>query len=369
MGRSKKIICTVINDLTYDQRMHRICSSLVEAGYEVLLLGRVKEKSIPLGEQSFQQKRIVCMSESGMLMYMEFNIRLFLYLLFHKFDIVNAVDLDTIMPAAIVGKLKSKPMVYDAHELFTEVPEIVSRPYLHNFWTWVEQKFVPISTLSYTVGQSLASIFYDRYEQTFSVIRNVPFRKEVIPTPAEERIILYQGAVNAGRGLREMIAAMPLLDEDIKLWIIGDGDLYEEIKDLALGSTAKQRIKMWGYMTPAEMQTFTQKAWIGINLLENTGLSYYYSLANRTFDYIQAGVPAIHINFPEYKAINDKYQVAVLVDDLSPEAIVAAVVSLDEDTLYDRLKQNCEIAAAALCWEKEKEKLVDIYDGVLVVSC
>lgn len=362
MGGSKKIICTVINDLTYDQRMHRICSALVEEGYKVLLLGRVKEKSIPLSEHRFQQKRIVCMSNSGLLMYMEFNIRLFLYLLFHKFDIVNAVDLDTIMPASIVSRLKSKPMVYDAHELFTEVPEIVSREYLQKFWSWVERKFVPKSKLSYTVGESLAKIFTEKYHQDFAVIRNVPFRKKVKPEARQEKIILYQGAVNAGRGLKEMIAAMPLISEDIKLWIIGDGDLYEEIKLCVEESIAKERIKMWGYMKPAHMQELTQKAWIGINLLENTGLSYYYSLANRTFDFIQAGLPAIHINFPEYKNINDKYQIGVLIEDLSPDAISGAVTKLENVEFYIRLKANCERAAEELCWEKEKAKLIDIYN-------
>ena len=137
MGRSKKIICSVINDLTYDQRMHRVCTSLSKAGYDVLLIGRLKDKSLALTDESYAQKRILCFSTSGWMMYMEYNLRLFLYLLFHRFDIVNAVDLDTIMPATLASKLKSKPMVYDAHELFTEVPEIVSRPYLYKIWSWI----------------------------------------------------------------------------------------------------------------------------------------------------------------------------------------------------------------------------------------
>jgi len=354
----------VINDLSYDQRMHRVCTALVEGGYDVLLIGRVKEKSVKLSEQIFEQKRILCMSESGLMMYMEYNIRLFLYLLFHRFDIVNAIDLDTIMPASIVGRIKGKPMVYDAHELFTEVPEIVSKSYLHKFWTWIEEKFVPHAEKSYTVGSSLANIFKDKYQQAFEVIRNVPFRKVHSAREVKDRIILYQGAINSGRGLKEMIAAMPMLEEDIVLWIIGDGDEFEKIKAIALGSTAKLRIKMWGYIEPEELQELTTKAWVGINLLENTGLSYYYSLANRTFDFIQAGLPAIHINFPEYAAINEQYHIAELVDDLSVESIVKAVRKLSDEKHYTRLRQNCIIAAAELCWEKEKDKLIAIYNSL-----
>jgi len=195
MDRSKKIVCTVINDLSYDQRMHRVCSALVEAGYDVMLVGRVKDKSVKLSEKVFEQKRIVCMSDSGLLMYMEYNLRLFLYLLFHRFDIVNAVDLDTIIPASIVGRIKGKPMIYDAHELFTEVPEIVSRPYMQKFWTWIENIFVPQAEKSYTVGPSLANIFEEKYQQDFEVVRNVPVRKRYQERVVQERIILYQGAI------------------------------------------------------------------------------------------------------------------------------------------------------------------------------
>ncbi len=297
-------------------------------------------------------------------MYLEYNIRLFLYLLFHRFDIVNAIDLDTIMPASIVGRVKGKPMIYDAHELFTEVPEIVNRAYLHKFWTWIENNFVPGAEKCYTVGTSLANIFEDKYDQKFEVIRNVPYRKSYEARVVEEKIIIYQGAINSGRGLKEMIAAMPRLDEDIVLWIIGDGDEFEKIKAIALGSTAKQRIKMWGYIEPNELKNITPKAWIGINLLENTGLSYYYSLANRTFDFIQAGLPAIHINFPEYAEINEQYHVAELVDDLSVASIVKAVNKLNDENHYARLQQNCIIAATELCWEKEQDKLVAIYDSL-----
>jgi len=364
MDRPKKIICTVINDLNYDQRMHRVCTSLVSAGNEVVLVGRVKEKSQPLASQTFQQKRILCMSNSGILMYMEFNIRLLLYLLFHKFDVVNAVDLDTIMPASIVSRLKNKAMVYDAHELFTEVPEIANRPYLKKIWTWIEEKFVPSAKACYTVGESIAKIYTEKYPQSFSVVRNVPVRQSTTSAFTGKKIILYQGAINAGRGLKEMIAAMTSLDSNIQLWIVGDGDLYEQIRAASLGTVAKQRIKMWGYVAPAELKEITRQAWIGINLLENNGLSYYYSLANRTFDFIQAGIPAIHMDFPEYATLNEKYDFSVLTKDLRIESIVQAVSKLEDPATYNRLKENCLIAANELCWENEESRLLDIYNSI-----
>lgn len=143
MAKGKKIICAVTNDLTYDQRMIRICTSLAEANYEVLLVGRKRTKSKPLNQKAFQQKRIYCFFEKGKFLYIEYNIRLFFFLLFQSFDVVNATDLDTILPCLYASKLKRKARVYDAHELFCEMEEIISRPSIYAIWKAIEKKLYP----------------------------------------------------------------------------------------------------------------------------------------------------------------------------------------------------------------------------------
>ena len=160
--RKKRLIFTVINDLTYDQRMIRICTSLVKQGYEVLLVGRTLKKSISLQSQPFQQKRLFCFFQKGKFFYLEYNLRLFFFLLWKKFDAVCAIDLDTILPAFYISRWKNKPIVYDAHEYFTEVPEVVRRPNVQRVWERVAQKTIPKCTHCYTVCQSLADIFYEK---------------------------------------------------------------------------------------------------------------------------------------------------------------------------------------------------------------
>ena len=105
-GGGGSIIFTVTTDLTYDQRMIRICTSLANAGYTVLLVGRKMKTSLPLAAQPFLQKRINCIFEKGKLFYAEYNIRLFFYLLFKKMDCIGAIDLDTILPAYFIAKIK-----------------------------------------------------------------------------------------------------------------------------------------------------------------------------------------------------------------------------------------------------------------------
>jgi glycosyltransferase involved in cell wall biosynthesis len=116
---------------------------------------------------------------------------------------------------------------------------------------------------------------------------------------------------------------------------------------------------------PDALKALTLQATIGLNLLENRGLSYYYSLANKSFDYIQAGLPSLHMNFPEYLAINQEQEVFLLLDELTPRAIAEAVNRLIADPeLYQRLHENCRQARKQYCWEEEKVRLLGIYEGL-----
>lgn len=361
MERVKKIICTVTNDLNYDQRMHRICSSLSTHGYEVLLIGRKEAHTIKLGDKDFQQKRLRSIFQTGFLKYAEYNVRLFFLLLFSKFDIINAVDLDSIVPSYLVAKLKGKKIVYDAHEYFTEVPELENRPMVKSIWEIIGKFFIKRVDRAYTVGAGLQKIFAERYKKEFSLIRNVPQSIQVNDSDKQKNLILYQGALNKGRGLEQMIDAMHKLP-NYELWIIGEGDL-----SAALRARAKeiQNVKFLGHKLPADLKKITPKAWIGINLLENKGLSYYYSLANRTFDFIQAAVPAIHMNFPEYASINADHEIGVLIDELEIETIVQAVRRYEEPNFHKSIVENNRKAAQILTWEKEEKSLLKVYESLV----
>jgi glycosyltransferase involved in cell wall biosynthesis len=362
-----RIICTVTNDLTYDQRMIRICASLARAGYEVELVGRRRSFSRPLKEAPFRQKRLRCFFNKGKLFYLEYNVRLFLYLLSHPFDIVCSVDLDTILPGYLISKLKGKACVFDAHEYFTETPEVERRPAVKKIWEWVARFTIPRLKHCYTVCESLAEVFEKRYGTPFEVIRNVPFRRtEPVEKIGNERpVILYQGVLNEARGLEQAIEAMRDI-ENAELWLAGGGDLSDRLRKLAEELNTGDRVKFLGRLSPEELQVTTLRADIGLNLLENRSLSYYYSLANKAFDYIQSGIPSIHMDFPEYRRINEEIEVFHLITDPAPDTIAAAVRKLLNDKEYaEKLQKNCRIAAELFNWEKEESRLVEIYKGIV----
>ncbi len=374
------LVFAVTTDLSYDQRMQRICGSLARAGYGVLLVGWQRKASPPLTPQLYAQHRLRGWFQHGKLFYLEYNLRLCWYLLRRRADVWACADLDAALPTWARARLGGQPFVYDAHELFTEVPEVVARPRVQRLWQWVENFVVPRARLCYTVGPALARLFGQRHPGShFAVVRNVPINNEQI-TAGEEPpgaknpapTLLYQGALNVGRGLAELLEAMPLVPA--RLVICGEGDLSAALRAQAarLGLLASGQVEFRGYVLPADLRVLTAQATVGIMLLENTGLSYYYSLANKFFDYVQAGIPQLCIDFPEYRALNAQHEVAALVPDLAPATLATALGRLlpggQPGAYYQRLADNCQRARQEWRWQQEEQVLVGLYDKLLATG-
>lgn len=358
----KRIIFTVTNNLAYDQRMIRICTSLAAEGYDVTLVG-VKGAN-ELADKDFRQKRLPVFFTKGPGFYIEYNIRLFFWLLFAGCDIICAIDLDTILPVWLASVLKRKKRVYDAHEYFSQQKEIVTRPRIYRFWHWIEKRFVPRFKNGYTVSAAIADAFRKEYGVQYAVIRNMSIWKAGITTPPPaQKTIIYQGAVNEARGFEYLVPAMKQVAAP--LLVYGDGNFMEQLKALVATNNLTGKVLLQGKLLPAELDIAARSAYIGINLVEHRGLNQYYSLANKFFDYIHNGLPQVTMNFPEYRKINDEYEVAVLVDDLETSTIAGAINRLltDED-LYHRLRQNCRAAAAVFNWQEEEKKLIAFYNAL-----
>jgi len=357
------IIFTVTNDLNYDQRMIRICTSLANEGYDVTLIGRKKRNSLPLENKSFKQKRLYCFFEKGKLFYIEYNIRLFIYLLFTKADGICAVDLDTIIPCLWFSSLKKIPRIYDAHELFCEMKEISSRPKIYKLWKWIEKYAVPKFNNGYTVNHVIAEEFKKLYDVNFKVIRSIAVLNETKFAHPKEKYILYQGAVNEGRSFETLIPAMKMINS--KLIICGDGNFMQQAKELSRIHHVEDKVLFKGMLSPEVLQEITSKSYIGITLFEQGAKSNYYSLANRFFDYIHSGTPQICVDYPLYHELNKKYDIAVLIDDLEPDSIaLVANRLLEDESLWKSLHENCKTAAKELCWQNEEKILIAFYKKI-----
>lgn len=370
-----RIAFTVTNDLVTDQRMQRICSSLAAGGYEVTLIGAGFEHSLPLSPQLYRQERLPLAHHSGKLFYISFNHKLYHYLKNWLAEnraeptAICAIDLDTILPVWLVCKDNASiERVYDAHEYFTQMTEVLRRPWIRAAWTMLERNLLPNFPVGYTVNESLAELFRKKYGLNYQVIRNLPkLNRSIDPAldlpPLPEKFLLYQGAVNEGRAFEQLIPAMQLIE--LPLVIIGDGNYYHEVEALIAQLGLAKKVLLLGKVSPQVLHTITPKAELGFTLFTQAGHNQYHSLANRFFDYIMAGIPQICVDYPEYRRVNDKYEVALLINNLSANSISEAVNKiLSNNVLYTLLQSNALRARNALNWENEEQKLMAFWRGV-----
>ena len=346
-----------------DQRVYKVSKTLYELGYDILLIGRKLPNSLPL-KRSYKTYRMQLLFNKGFLFYAEYNLRLFFKLLFTKKDVLLANDLDTLLPNYLISRLQRKKLVYDSHELFTEVPELINRPKVQKIWLRIEQKILPKLKNTYTVCQSIADYYNDKYNTDFKVVRNLPEKStiKIAKFPFEvknEKVIIYQGALNIGRGLELMIDTIQHL-ENIILVIIGDGDISNQLKQQVIDLNLENKVKFLGRITPKELRTITPLADLGISIEEDLGLNYHFALPNKIFDYIQAEIPILVSDLPEMKGIVNAYKTGEVIIDRGSKELANQIKNI---LVKEKISWKCNLKTASeeLIWESEKEKLVAFF--------
>lgn len=335
--------------------------SLLNAGFTPILVGRKLHESFEVN-RPYKTKRFRLLFRKTFLFYAEFNLRLFFYLLFVKADIFLANDLDTLLPNYLIAHLREKKLVFDSHELFSEVPELIGRKRARKFWEYLESKYLPRIKYCYTVSQSVADYYNTRYGTSFKVVRNLPFRSEISSSEkkSDEISVIYQGALNVGRGIECAIRSMKFLT-GFKLIIVGTGDIEDELHELCNKENLNSKVEFLGRMNLEALASVTASAHVGLSIEENKGLNYYYALPNKLFDYLQAGIPVIVSAFPEMKKIVEEYKVGSVLLEPSPVNLAKTIENVVSDKLYyEELCSNAKIAAEQLCWENEEKYLLEI---------
>lgn len=372
--KGKKVIVSVTNDLFTDNRVDKVCNYLQERGAEVVLVGRKLKKSKSLPSRSYQTHRFRLPFEKGALFYASYNLRLFFFLLFNKFDVLVANDLDVLLANFLAHKLKKKSkLIYDTHELFTEVPELVGRPKVRKVWLSIERFIFPKLNKVITVNDSIAQIYRSKYQKEVRVVRNVsrlwsPDKlksKEELGLPIDKKIVIIQGAgINVDRGAEEAVTAFKEIENAI-LIIVGDGDVLPSLKSYVQTHKLEEKVLFFGKLPYQEMMNYTYHADIGLTLDKNTNPNYEFSLPNKVFDYIHAGTAVIATDLIEVKKVVLKHNVGVVIPVCSVEQIKTAIEGLiNDESLLNQLKNNCKTAAKIENWEAETKVLDAVYDFV-----
>ncbi|WP_068597519.1 glycosyltransferase [Vaginella massiliensis] len=367
-----KILAAVINNIENDQRLDKVCRSLLKFGFDVELIGSDHRGSRKL-DKPFRTHLIHVHYKDSYKFYLEYNWKLF-WVLWERTDqqtILLANDLDTLLPYYLISKLKKRPLVFDSHEIYSEMPSLSARPRTKKVWKMLERFLIPKIKHFYTVSEGYATWFEQEYKVKPAVIRNLPKlikwneTEETVffplpPNPLDQPIVLYQGDVNISRGLEKMIAAFQFIDF-AQLWIVGDGPNKATIEKLRHNLQLQDRVHFLGRVNADLLKSITPLADIGISIEEDHGLSYRYALPNKLFDYIQARVPVLGSNLPEIEKIINTYDIGEVIRNHEPDEIKSKIEQMlaNGKTHY---RENLTIASRKLCWENEEQKLKEIFD-------
>lgn len=364
---NRRIAVLVSNDLNHDQRVLKTCGTLSGLGWSPFLIGREMPSSAEMNVP-FPGIRLSLWFSSGFFFYASWQYRLLLQLMRSQCEAVWANDLDTLLPAFLVSKVRGIPLVYDSHEFFTEAAGLTGRPVQRGVWLALERWIFPKLKSVITVNDSIAEAYATRYPGAVCgrplVIRNMPLKRsnaggsvdwrKQLNIPEEATFLILQGAyLDKDRGVIQAVEAMRQQSKWY-LVIVGAGEEFEwaltQVREL------DGRLICIPKMPFDELCTLTANADIGLSLDRGVHGNYWFSLPNKLFDYIHAGIPVVASPMPEVKRIVEKWSVGAVIADHSPASIEAAVNAVASRG-SDHWRNQCVEASSSLNWQSESASI------------
>ena len=369
-----RIAFSVTNCICNDQRVLKMAEVVSQLGADVTIIGRKMGSCCETDNIQFKTMRFSMLYRRGFLFYAFFNFRLFFFLLFHRFDILVANDLDTLLPNFIVSRLKRLTLVFDSHEYFTGVPELERRPFIRWLWKTIEKNILPGLKYTITVSDSIAGQYSLEYGISPLVIKNcsksaadiIQYSREELGINPDHLLLVLQGTgINIERGAEELIESC-LLNENHSLLIVGTGDIVPVLKDKVKKYNLSGRIKFFPKVPWEEMMRFTKTADAGVSLDKNISINQRFSLPNKIFDYISAGIPVIAGDLREVTKIITDFDCGIVVPEITPGEISKTVRLLHGNReLLRKLKQNARKASEIINWNRESEKVSTFYESII----
>lgn len=369
MKAKKNAIVCVSNDLITDNRVAKTCLTLEELDYKVVLIGRKKKTSPEMPSRTYVVKRMKLWFENGPLFYVNLNVRLFFFLLFRKTKLIFSNDLDTLPACFCAYLLKPKArIIYDTHELFTEVSELKSSPLKRKIWLRTEKWIFPKLKIVITVNDSIAKIYADKYKVPVHVVRNIPplykrsdnVTRSSLNIKEDDFVLIIQGSgLNKDRGIEESILAMKYTKNCILL-IVGDGDVLPDAKELVKTNKLSDVVMFISRRPYLELMKITQMANLGLLMDKAVNQNHELALPNKLFDYMHAGTPVLSNRLIEIEKFILKYNIGIINDDITPKGISKSIMSIkDNNELLRALSNNCIETSKRENWGIEKLKLID----------
>ncbi len=374
-----KVCMLLWSDLKYDARVQKEALTLTQGNNDVTILSlAAKSRLATLENVKLSYYKLPFSSLLNRIRYpsLRFFCKLIAYFFAYlqiiikasvpKYDIYHAHDIFALPALWVAAKIRRKKLVYDAHELTIEQAGVIGHK--ARIFKFLEKKLCPSADAMITTTEMRAQLFSEYYKIAQPmVLQNRPLYKEIAPKnllrqklkfSEHDFIVLYQGAFQIGRGLRNLVEVAKTMPY-IQFVLIGYGELEDILK-----SSCKNypNIHFHKAILNHKLLDYTADADVGMQVLRNTCLNHYTTDSNKLFEYIMAGVPVIASDFPEIRHIVDSHQVGLLVDPDDLEQIRAAINTLYiNKELRLEFKRNTLAATKILSWEEQAGKLVDLY--------
>ncbi|MGB4292202.1 MAG: glycosyltransferase, partial [Bacteroidales bacterium] len=280
------VVFSVTNCICFDQRVLKMAGVLERMNANITIIGRRKGDCCDNNIVPYKTVRFRMLFKKGFLFYKFFNIRLFFWLLFNKYDLLVANDLDTLLPNFLISKIKRIPLVYDSHEYFTGLPELKGRGFVKSVWKFIETLCFPHLKYVITVSEGIANIYEKEYRKRPAVIKNFsPLTTEVKAISREQLgikennfVVIIQGTgINIDKGGEELIEAIASLTGNIFLIVAGSGDVVPFMKKKVSELNVENRVIFTGTLPWNELISYTKVADAGMVLEKDTNLNYRFS--------------------------------------------------------------------------------------------
>lgn len=366
---NKKVLITFLGNINYDTRCLNLFESLQKNNFNVEFIGF--DWLTENFSSSFKDKKTIyklSKKKFSLFFYLKFYFLLQIKLFTKQFDVIFAEDLYCLPFCVIIGKLKGAKVIYDCRELFGFLAGLKNKKLLQKFWSTIEKLFISKADLIITTGEMDSEFIRTNYKiKNDIVIRNLPLYKKsfspvnyykLLGIEKNKKVLLYQGSVLHGRGLKMTFNFLSKTD-DFVLVVIGGGEFQEYYKNLSTKMGLNYKVFFIGKIPQKKLLDYTAGAFAGLALIENISLSYYYALPNKLFEYVMAEVPVIATYLPQMKKVIDAYQVGFTIEENDLEGLEICFNNLVTDkNLYLTIKINCKKASAELCWDIEVKKLM-----------
>lgn len=300
--------------------------------------------------------------------YIEFFFKAIIFAKNKNIDIVN-VHLLALLPLGVIIKYITKSkLVYDAHELETEVEGLKG---LRKFLSKIVEKFlIRQADLTIVVGKEIERWYLKEYGKipivtvmncpVYQHIKKTDLLRQELKIPRRYKIVLYQGGFGTARGIQLLLEAFKNKDiqGEFAIVFMGYGEYESEIK---VASTQHSNIFFKPAVDPSIVLNYTSSADIGISLIQDSNLSDHYCLPNKLFEFIMARLPVVISNLPEMTDIVKKYDIGRVLNKWSAIELVHLLQNIDLTSFSEEVKVNLRIASSVLSWEEQEKEMIKGY--------